>query len=329
MRVLYAIANYPQLSETYITAEIAFMLRAGVEVRVWSPIERLPDIPPQTIVYRSLLADAVKSFKPDVVHVHYLMFARRYDKLLEGIDVPMTVRGHSFDFTPALVGEATSIARVKKVYLFPHFARLTPHEKVVALPVAFDSSRFKPQPQKDPMMVLRLGAGRPGKGYDDFFAASKACLGFKFIVALATCDDDPRFLERLTAKHPNSRVSSFRDISWYAAEQLTAKAAIYLDTSEPAVQPFGMPISIAEALACGAIVLIRDSMAAREYAGDAAFYYQTPAEAADIISTTVAWNSDAKKRLFDRAVMQGAFYADSAVLPRLLHDWESIAAQRR
>ena len=38
-RVLYALWQYPQLSETYIEAEISCMLRWGVDVEVWREIE--------------------------------------------------------------------------------------------------------------------------------------------------------------------------------------------------------------------------------------------------------------------------------------------------
>lgn len=334
MRVLYAIANYPQLSETYVTAEIAFMLRQGVDVRVWSPVERIEGIPDQCAVYRGTLLEAVDQMKPDLIHVHYLMFARRYDQMLQGLDIPMTVRGHSFDFSPAGVIDALQLPRVQRVYLFPHFARQVPfHKKLVALPVAFDSTRFQPHmakdAMKDPMMVLRLAAGRPGKGLGDFFTVSSICPGYKFVMALASCDDDSHFGDRLANSFPKGRVSLFKDVSWDTAEQLTRRAAIYLDTSDPRVQPFGMPISIAEALATGSMVLIRDSMAAREYAGDAAFYYSTPEEAAETINLSVAWPSDVKARQRERAAQQGALYADSVVLPRMLDDWDKITGSRR
>src|SRR5438093_13091772 len=43
LRVLYAEKSYPQLSESYISAEIAFVRRLGVAVAVWA--EREPNTP--------------------------------------------------------------------------------------------------------------------------------------------------------------------------------------------------------------------------------------------------------------------------------------------
>ena len=325
MRVLYALSKYPQLSETYVTAEIAFMLRAGVDVRVWSPFTRIPDIRPQTIVYADSVQSAVQSFKPDIVHVHHMGVALGICKQLEGLNTLVTVRGHSFDFDPELVKKLCAHPQVKKLYLFPHLARSSSDPKVFSLSVAFDSTRFRPYADKDYSMVLRLGAGLETKSLDDFFNVAKLCPNHRFIAGLATCDDIGRVAAALTARHPRSLVNVFKDVSWEAAEALTRKAGVILHTHNPASHPFGMPISIAEGLSAGATVLIRDSMAAREYAGDAAFYYKTIEEAAEIVNGTHVWTQEIRKRHFDRAVLQGEMYADKVVLPQVLHDWQAIS----
>lgn len=328
MKVLYALSKYPQLSETYVTAEIAFMLRAGVDVRVWSPFIRLPDVRPQTICYADTLAHAMQAFRPDVVHVHHLNVAHGVCKQLEAFKVPITIRGHSFDFSVEAVHKLVALSSVEKVYLFPHFTRQVIHHKVFALPVAVDSTKYKPEPNKDRSMVLRLGAGLDTKNLEDFFAVARLCAGFKFIVGLASCDDTSRVAHALMAKHPKTIATVFKDVSWEAAERLTKQTGIFLHTYDPKSHPFGMPISIAEALTAGATVLIRDSMAAREFAGDAGLYYNTPEEAAETINLTLAWTSEIRKRQFDRSVQQGALYADHAVLPRILHDWQALAQRR-
>ena len=56
--------------------------------------------------------------------------------------------------------------------------------------------------------------------------------------------------------------------------ELTSQAGLYLHTFG-FVQPFGMPVSIAEAMACGAVPIVRESPAARSYAGESALYYDT------------------------------------------------------
>jgi len=329
VKVLYALSKYPQLSETYITAEIAFMLRQGVDVRVWSPFTRLPDVRPQTICYADTLAHAMQTFKPDVVHVHHLSVAHGVCKQLEAFKVPITIRGHSFDFSPEAVNKLAALPNVERIYIFPHFPRKVVHHKVFALPVGYDSTKYRPEPAKDRSMVLRLGAGLTTKNLDDFFTVAKLCPGFKFILGLASCDDESRVAHSLMAKYPKTTVTIFRDVSWEAAEGLTKKAGIFLHTSDEKSHPFGMPISIAEALAAGSTVMIRNTMEAREYAGDAALYYNTPEEAAETINITLAWTPEARRRQFERSVLQSTFYADTAVLPRILHDWQAFAKSGR
>lgn len=329
MRILYALSKYPQLSETYVSAEIAFMLRQGVDVRVWSPFTRLPDVRPQTICYADTLAHAMQTFRPDVVHIHHLNVAHGVCKQLEAFKVPITIRGHSFDFSVDAVHKLVMIPSVEKVYLFPQFTRQVIHHKVFAMPVAIDSTKYeKPEPKKDQSMVLRLGAGLDTKNLEDFFSVARLCTGFKFIVGLASCDDTSRVAHALMAKHPKTAATIFKDVSWEAAERLTKQTGIFLHTYDPKSHPFGMPISIAESLAAGATVLIRDSMAAREFAGDAALYYNSPEEAADTINFTLAWSAGARQRQFERSVQQGSSYLDHAVLPKVLRDWTALARGR-
>lgn len=327
MRVLYALSKYPQLSETYVTAEIAFMLRAGVDVRVWSPFVRLNDIEPQCTVYRGSPDEAVKAFYPDVIHVHHMDVGLLYYDRFKNTKLPITVRAHSFEHTLSTAQRLLSFPNIARVYMFPHFARQIPHDKVIALPVAFDSTRYGHSPLKDDKMVLRLGAGLPTKAHGDVFAVSALAPKFRFVMGLATCDEGGRVANALALAHPGSRVAMFKDIGWDAAAQLTRRAGIYLHTSDPASHQFGMPISIAEALVTGSLVFIRDSMAAREMAGDAALYYDSPAEVAATLNTVAGWSQEQWAVQAQRSSMQGAMYRDEVVLPRMIHDWEKLLAR--
>lgn len=332
MKVLYALGNYPQLSESYIEAEIDFALRSGVTVEVWSTERKNPEVTPQVPVHRGTLLDAIATFKPDILHVHYLMFAKRYDRDIgDKVAIPMTVRGHSFDFTTVLTAEAVALPRVQKVYLFPHLARKVPNEKVVALPVAYDPNLHKPCDQKRDTLVLRLAAGKKGKGLEEFFRVARLCPELEFVLGVADVIGYETYFHTLATHNIGlpRPVKLLRDVPLEKAAALTAQAGIYLDTSDPRAHEFGMPISIAEALATGATVLIRDSMPAREYAGDAAFYYVNADEAAQIVKMVSEWSPEIRLRQRERALMQAQLYRSDVILPRLVHDWEEIAAQRR
>ena len=101
MRITYLVYQFPQLSETYACTEIR-NLAQDHEIDVISLTEpEVPD-PAEPEVFVSSDEEAIferaRAFAPDVLHTHWLgpqlgqacTLARR-------LDIPMTVRAHSFD----------------------------------------------------------------------------------------------------------------------------------------------------------------------------------------------------------------------------------------
>jgi len=90
---------------------------------------------------------------------------------------------------------------------------------------------------------------------------------------------------------------------------LVAKAGIYLHTArapaEERAAPIGMPISIAEAMATGAHVLVRDLPPLVGYVANAGTPYRDLDHAAEIIAATESWTDrqwrEAWRRSVDRA----------------------------
>jgi len=327
MKVLYALANYPQLSETYITAEIDYVRAQGVEVEVWSPCGA-DNVPAQVPVHRGDLLAAAHAFKPNVVHAHYLIFAGQYAAVLAGTGLPMTVRGHSFDFTVGRVAYLSGLPAVRHIYLFPHFARqMADNHKVCPLPVAYSSGAYGPA-EKDRKLVLRLAAGKPGKGLEDFFKVAELCPGWRFVLGVARVHELGHYIGALQTLRAGckAQVSLVADVPWPDAVRYTRSAGIYLDTAAPGAHPFGQPISVAEALATGAYALVRREVGAAEYIGPAGELYDTPAEAAALVRATALWDDAAWGQVAARAVAQARGYADTAVLGRLVADWGVIHA---
>lgn len=327
MKVLYILWNYPQLSETYVAAEIAFALGQGVDVQVWSKLVQKEGVPAQCPVHRGTLAEALAAVRPDVVHVHYLVVADRHAPEIPA-EIPVTVRAHSFDWDPALCGRVADFPGVRKVYAFPHFSRQVLHPKMEALPVAYSTKLFKPSPRKDRRMVLRLVAGLPTKGLVDFFAAASELPKYRFVLGVARAGGADQFPETLRAMNAGGRVDLRFDLSWEEAARLTSEAAIYMDTSDPKGHHFGMPISIAEAMATGSFVLARRSPAAQEYLGDAGLVYESPFGAAAAIGETVAWSEDEWARASKAALLRARAFADTAVLPKVIRDWQAMVEKR-
>jgi hypothetical protein len=91
-----------------------------------------------------------------------------------------------------------------------------------------------------------------------------------------------------------------------------------------------MPISIAEAMATGAHVLVRDLPALRDYVGDAGTPYHDREDAARRIRETLDWTearwASAWNASVDRAF---ALHAGELVLHPILEDWRALAAAER
>lgn len=324
MKILYILWNYPQISETYVAAEIDFALKHDFHVEVWSTLVQNEGVPAQCPVHRGTLAEAISMVRPEIIHVHYLVVAERHAKDFPG-PIPVTVRAHSFDWNPEACLRAAALPAVRKIYAFPHFARQVSHPKVTALPVAYSTQRFRPAPRKDRRMVLRLGAGLPTKGLSDFFEVARALPEYRFVLGVATTGGAHDYLEVLKGMNKDGHVDLRVDLSNEEAASLTSEAAIYLDTSDPGLQLFGMPISIAEALATGSLVLARHSPEAKEFVGAAGRFYTSPVEATRIICETMNWGDEEWARVSAAAVDRARAFADSAVLPMLLEDWRSLS----
>jgi len=330
MRVLYLLWNYPQISETYIDVEIAFALRHGVDVRVWSTECRHPGLKPICQVYRGKISEAIADARPDVVHCHYMPVAEAYYKSIPR-PIPITIRGHSFDWSSEMLRKVAAISSVKKIYLFPHFAvQVKDEEKVRALPVAFHP-REDLGGKKDRKLVLRLAAGLPTKGLSDFFeVAERLTDDFKFVLGVARAGGAEGYPEELSEKSRKMggivdvRIDVLPDEAW----ALYRKASIYLDTSDPKGHSFGMPISITEAWSEGGLVLARSEQNAEIYLGGNAYCYKTADEAANMISETSRWG-DERWALEERSSRHRSNqFMDELVLPSLLEDWRALAEAR-
>lgn len=326
MRILYLLWNYPQISETYIAAEIAFAQKCGVEVHVWSQINYHPNLAPQCMVHRGSLAEAIAAVGPDLIHIHYLVVAKRHlHELPPGI--PVTIRGHSFDWNLNLAKEMGDNQNVKRLYLFPHFSTaMGGHQKAFALPVAYDTTLHPPAVCKDRKLVIRLAAGLPTKSLDDVLAVANRCPEFKFILGISRAGGGEQFVEQITRLngYVKDRVQILVDLIPQIAADINRRAGIYLYTHDVKGHAFGMPISIVEAMATGSYVLSFDTPAARSFIGEGGAFYRNPEEAAKLIRDTTAWTEAEWSRISETAIQRATCFRDDVVLSHLVQDWRSL-----
>lgn len=322
MRILIGAGNYPKLSESYIEAEIKYLIRVGHQVAVYSPVVGSPGAPELAPVFRNH-EEAFREFRPEVFHAHYLTFTGGVLEAAGRIGVPVTIRGHSFDFGVERARQLASQSHIARIWLFPHFASRVNHPKVFPLPVAYDSTLYRPS-KKDPRLVYRTGAGKGGKGLEDFFKISSLCPDFKFVMSANVVRGEESYmgvLSKLSAHHP---VELHADIGREEAASRMSAAGIYLDTSDPNSHPFGMPISIAEALATGAYVLARHNDVVRDYLGDAGAVYGSPEEASELVNATRSWSAEQWVQVSAASIDRSALYADHAVLRDETDFWASL-----
>ena len=241
--------------------------------------------------------------------------------------VPVTVRGHSYDFTEDNLLARLKCPHVKRLYMFPHFAdRFPGKRRVMAVPVAYDSTRYERHLAKDHGLVLRTCAAKATKGIADFLRVSALCPTKRFVLLANTVGDGWIKTLREMAR-TIGRVELHEDVPNPEAAEWTRLAAIYLDTSDPDGHSFGMPISVAESMATGSHVLLRDTVDARCYAKRGASYYHTPQQAADLINKTDMWTVGDWQEASRRAVCAAAEYADTRSLAPMLEDWRALCCQ--
>jgi glycosyltransferase involved in cell wall biosynthesis len=144
---------------------------------------------------------------------------------------------------------------------------------------------------------------------------------------LARCNEHERFLEKVEAY--NRKLGNPVELRInQPVEQVAAlvrEAGIYLHTHGLAA-PYGMPISIAEAMATGSYVIGRRCRASEAYIGNAGRVYGSAADAAEQIQKTALWSDEQWQRA-QRLAVERAYrhFADIHVLRPMLEDWRRIA----
>jgi glycosyltransferase involved in cell wall biosynthesis len=330
LRVLYVLAAFPQLSESYIASEIQWARRYGAKVRVWSSIEPTAPFPTDVPVDRGPLADAIRRFAPDVVHAHWVRTGQEFADIVASAGLRMTVRGH-WHHVPSAIGALDQHPAVERIFLFPHLAnRLSSIlRSVEALPVAFDSHEFASSARKDPRLVVRAGIAKPAKDLETFIRVAARCPRHRFV--LAVCLGNADYFQELAELNRTlgEPVELLKNRSHAQMAELQSQAAIQLHTYSSAA-PFGMPVSIAESMATGGYIVCRRLPGASEYVGNAGTLYADDDEAVGLIRETGSWSPGDWARVQSTSSTRAAEnFADHRVLPALWAAWTQAAQVRR
>ena len=298
LRILVSEWHFPQVTETYIQADIAGLLAHGAEVEVWSDDDVAVCYDPKVPWRRGPLRDHLEEFRPDLVLTHWLHIGRDHREVIRPFGVPHAVRCHGFDFDAEVVRGLAAEPDVA-VHLFDHLtAGLPDRPNVHVHPVAFDPERIRPTDAKDRRLVVRLSAGLHTKDLEVFMRAAALCPEFRFVLGIGHTHLVTERTEELIAiaRSLGSPIEIVTDLGYEEAAQLTMDAGLYLHT-HGTDHTLGMPISPIEAMASGSYVLARH-LPGSDYLHPAASRYDgaTAAERADraaaLVNATLGWDEE-------------------------------------
>jgi hypothetical protein len=330
MKILYLLNEYPQLSESYIRTEIDYARQMGVAVKVWSggasPCRYQDSAPFQVGIpdWKDVQAEL-----PDAVHVHYLDIALSRMRQLERAQVPVTVRGHSFDYDPAKVEKLLQSEIVRRIFLFPQFAALHPNPRVSAMTCAIDAARYDWQmEEKQWDLVYRAGAGIPGKDLETFLRVARLCKK-KLRFALFLTSQHPETLKHLL--HTNEAMGYpaeiYLDRQHEEIAAVARRAGQCFRSHDPGSHPYGMPQSVAEAMRAGCRIVARDG--AQEFIGQAGACFSNDERAAEMLMDPLTWNENERYLASMAASEQGMKFDMDHVLVGLVSAWEEAARSRK
>jgi hypothetical protein len=322
MKVLYVVARFPQNSESYVDAEIAYAVRSGIQVEVWSPAPGYGDEPTVT-VRRGDLEAALSAFRPDIVHIHHMTTAEYHlHKLLKE---RVTIRAHSFDWNDQLAVSLLSHKCVASVFGFPILAKRV--GGVVPLKVAYNEQLVTRFLAKDRRHIVRLGACLPTKRLPDFIEVGNRMSGeADFTLGASLGVGQEEYLGELVKlnRQLGGHVRILANMPHVEAIALTKIAGIYMHTYDERSHEFGMPISVAEAMATGSVVAARSSGAGvRDYLG-AQFLYSSVDEAVRLLQSILDFSDEQWTIASDASCASASRFRSDYVLPSLIDAWKKI-----
>lgn len=332
-RVLYAMWQYPQLTQSYVETEIRAVRKLGVHVEVWAETDVAVAHDTEVRIHKGTIEEAIKKVNPQIVHTHWLHIAQNYEPMLEANNLPVTVRAHGFEMTPELVYALNRSRTIRKVFLFPDQMEQLRYrsDKLKQITAAFNENLYAPYFKKDRKLVLRVGASLWSKGYEQMMETALLCPDHEFLLILGTASLREYVVDEIVELNRKfgSPVKILHNIQPAEIKEIVKRAGIYMHTFRQD-EPFGMSISIAESMATGAVILGYDRPEVRNYAGDAGFYFSSPEQAAELIKSTCLWSESDWQAAFCRSVDRAhSNFRSQDVFKTVVSAWQELLDESR
>jgi glycosyltransferase involved in cell wall biosynthesis len=269
-RVAYVVHTFPKLSETFIANELAELRRRDVEVLILSlrvPTESLrheivgeAGLAERTVYATHRFADALRDFRPDVVHAHFANEpAAAACELANAIGVPFTFTAHGHDIYrrpppdfAARAARAAAVITVSQANARAIAERFgVPAARLRVIPCGVDTAYFHPNgPPATPPWIVCVARLVPVKNLELLLVAC-AQLRDRGVPFRAEIVGDGRTRDDLVASRTRLRLVEVVHLVGAATQQQVrrhwqrATVAVLTSVSE------GMPVSLMEAAACG------------------------------------------------------------------------------
>ena len=302
LRVMYILNNYPQISQTYIQAEIE-ALEQDCDIRIIAL--RSPNVPAansspfQQRDDPDEIMEAIEEFQPHILHGHWLLqtrilayFAGYFSGPSGRRNIPFTLRAHSFDVldyggkyireSAPMINSGLCLGIISLPFTRPLLeAGGIRSEKIHDCFPAINYRRFY-DTSPNGESIMNVGACLPKKKMSDFLELASDLPNLQF--NLYPLGYETPEIKRVNAQmnNPVNIVPPVQPVEMLA-EYKKHRWLVYTASRE--LNTNGWPMAVAEAQAAGVGVCfpnIRPDL--KEYLGGAGFLYESVSDAARIIS---------------------------------------------
>lgn len=292
IRVLYVVERFPQLSETYIHAEIA-ALKDDYDIRVFalqpanSPAkEHYPYTQKQ---HPAHLREVIQEFKPNVLHTHYATLIPNLERISANNRVPYTVRAHSFDTDGYRPPDLRVSDYCLGVLSFPYTRSVLesaqiPKERILDCWPVIDFARFH-DTSPNGNAILNLGASLPKKNFQDFLDLGALMRGREFNL-YSIGYNTPQLIDKNREMGEPVRILPPVEHSQMPAVYKKHQWLVY--TANKKLGNVGWPLALAEAMAAGTGVCMQNLRPdLKQFLGGAGFLFDSVQELPRIVSQPV------------------------------------------
>lgn len=336
-RVLFAVQHGAVLLRADVETEIRALQRAGAEIEVWSRAGLSAHAHRFTRLHGGELKSAIEWFEPDVLHavgtelLAELIVAARTHAL------PLTLRMDSLERSIETLAPLAHEQGIARLDIFPNQApAIDPQPWIHVTPVVFDSIRAVPPRHivsgKNPKLVIQVVGAQSSEDLNIFLHVAERLPDYRFVLLADSASEESARINTLRAELASrgSRVELYVDMPPEQRSALMTRAGLYVDSSrqptDPGLVAANLPAAVLEALATGALLLLRHSPYYGEPHSEISFRYDDVTSLLACIEETATWDDQTwlRRRI---AAIDFAFlhHTDDVMLRPLFDAWCNLA----